>query len=246
MSGRGEVLIIGHRGASADHPENTIEAFTGAREQGADGVELDVRLTADGALIVHHDPIYRDGRTVWDTPCDERPAGVPVLEAALDACAGMFVNVEIKNSPGDLGGDHVPHTTEVADRVLGLLASRAAAGPADDVLVSCFDLVTLDRVRALDAELRTGFLVLDPGAAIDVGSTTTDAVTVAAERGHDALHPWDPFVDDALVERCASLGLRLNTWTVDDEDRIRALAALGVDGVVTNVPGRARQALGRA
>jgi glycerophosphoryl diester phosphodiesterase len=238
MSGRGELLIIGHRGASADHPENTVEAFTGARQQGADWVELDVRLAADGALIVHHDAWYLDGRTVWDTPCDERPAPVPVLDEALDACAGMGVNVEIKNSPGDLGPDHVPHSPHLADLVLDLLASRSAAGREEQVLISCFDLVTLDRVRALDRNVPTGHLVFDLNAS-------PDAPRVAADRGHDALHPWDPFVDEALVGRCHDLGLLVNTWTVDEHDRVQGLALLGVDGIVTNVPWLARQALGR-
>ena len=185
MSEQGELLIIGHRGASADHPENTVEAFVGAREQGADWVELDVRQASDGSLIVHHDPWYRDGRTIWDTAGDERPPEVPLLDQALDACAGMGVNVEIKNSPGDLGGDHVPHGLEVADSVTGLLAARAAAGVQEEVLVSCFDWPTLERVRARDQALATGFLVFDLNAL-------PDAPERAAEAGHRALHPWDP------------------------------------------------------
>ena len=238
MSEQGELLIIGHRGASADHPENTVEAFVGAREQGADWVELDVRLASDGSLIVHHDPWYRDGRTIWDTAGDERPPEVPLLDQALDACAGMGVNVEIKNSPGDQGGDHVPHGLEVADSVTGLLAARAAAGVQEEVLVSCFDWPTLERVRARDRALATGFLVFDLNAL-------PDAPERAAEAGHQALHPWDPFVDAALADRCHRLGLRINTWTVDEHDRIQALGLLGVDGIVTNVPRLARRALGR-
>ncbi|HLU41847.1 MAG TPA: glycerophosphodiester phosphodiesterase, partial [Microthrixaceae bacterium] len=73
------VLVIAHRGASADHRENTIEAFHGAREQGADWVELDVRRSADGALVVHHDPVYADGRTVARVAADDRPDHVPLL-----------------------------------------------------------------------------------------------------------------------------------------------------------------------
>ena len=238
MSGRGELLIIGHRGASADHPENTVAAFAGAREQGADWVELDVRLTADGALIVHHDAWYLDGRTVWDTACDERPGPVPVLDEALDACAGMGVNIEIKSSPWDLGPGHVPHVPHVADLVLELLAARSGAGQEEQVLISSFDLATLDRVRAVDHHVPTGYLVFDLNSA-------PDAPEVAADHGHDALHPWDPFVDAALVGRCHDRGLLLNTWTVDEHDRIQDLALLGVDGIVTNVPRLARQALGR-
>jgi glycerophosphoryl diester phosphodiesterase len=235
MSSREESLIIAHRGASADHPENTREAFLGAAEQGADWVELDVRLAADGALIVHHDAWYHDRRTVWDTPSAERPPAVPDLAAALDACAPMGVNVEIKNSPGDLGGDHVPHSLDVVDRVLALLAERAAGGRADRILVSSFDPASIDRVREQGGP-PSAQLVFDVAGWADVVEST-------AERGHRALHPWDPFVDAALLERCHGLGLVVNTWTVDEHDRIVELGRMGVDGIVTNVPGAARAAL---
>jgi glycerophosphoryl diester phosphodiesterase len=239
MTRHGDLLIIAHRGASADHQENTEDAFLGAAEQGADWVELDVRLTLDGDLIVHHDPWYHDERTVWDTPATDRPPGVIELATALDVCwradGALGVNVEIKNSPGDLGGDHVPHGMEVADKVVDLLRARRAEGIEEEILVSSFDAATIDRVRELGGP-PTAQLVFDlQGWPL--------APESAADRGHHALHPWDPFVDADLVHRTASLGLRLNTWTVDDPTRIRELAALGVDGIVTNTPARARAAL---
>jgi len=241
MTRREDLLIIAHRGASADHPENTREAFLGAGEQGADWVELDVRLAADGTLIVHHDPWYLDRRTVWDTPAGDRPPSVLSLTDALDACGTggprpLGVNVEIKNSPGDLGGEHVPHTLEVADAVVGLLAERATAGVGDRVLISSFDPPTLDRARDLGGP-PTGQLVFDVASWPDVVEST-------AGRGHSALHPWHPFVDGALVERAHGHGLAVNTWTVDERHRILELAEMGVDGIVTNVPARARAALG--
>ncbi len=238
MSRQVELLIIGHRGASADHPENTVDAFRGAREQGADWVELDVRATVDGTLIVHHDPWYRDRRTVWSVPAADVPEGVVDLVTALDACAGMGVNVEIKNSPGDLGGEDVPRSLDVADRVAELLAAREAAGLDQPVLVSSFDLPTIDRVREVGSGIPTGYLVFDL-------TEDPDAVRRAADHGHDALHPWDATVTAELVAACRDLGLLLNTWTVDDPARIVELADLGVDGIVTNVPAIASAALGR-
>ena len=124
--------IVAHRGASAAHPENTVEAFLGARAEGADWVELDVRLSGDGHLVVHHDPWYHGGLGVATSPAEARPASVPVLHEALDACAGMGVNVEIKNSPGDLG-EGVEHDLVVADLVSECCGSggepeRALAG----------------------------------------------------------------------------------------------------------------------
>ena len=232
------MLIIGHRGASSEFPENTASAFLGAREQGADWVELDVRLTAQDVLIVHHDAWYRDERTVWATPVTEVPEGVIELAAALDACAGLGVNIEIKNTPGDLGPEEVPYRLEVVDAVLELLAARAAAGTQEEVLVSSFDLPTIDRVKELRPDVATGYLAFDLNAY-------PDSLRRAVDGGHDAFHPWDPFVTRTLVDECHGLGLRLNTWTVDEPDRIRELGAWGVDGVVTNVPAVAGRALGR-
>lgn len=228
--------VIAHRGASADHPENTVAAFRAAAEQGADWVELDARLTADGALVVCHDPDYPGGGEVGRLGAADRPAGVPLLEEALAACAGMGVNVEIKNSPGDLGQDPPPWSTEVADLVVAALRRMGPVGPAG-WLVSSFDWTTLERVRELEPSLPTAFLVLDLNADLQ-------APERAAAAGHVALHPWDPFVDGSLLARCHALGLACNTWTVDDPDRIAELGRLGVDGVVTNVPALARRALG--
>ena len=227
-------LVIGHRGASADFPENTAAAFRGAAEQGADWVELDVRVNRLGELVVHHDPDFGDGRSVWSTTLADAPAGTLDLEQALNACAPMGVNVEIKNSPGDLSD--APYALEVVDLVLDLLGRRQEAGILEQVLVSSFDLPTLDRVRTLSPVPPTGYLVMDPA--------TADAVAVAAGNGHTAIHPWDPGVTEELMEQCRSAGLLCNTWTVDQPDRIAALAALGVDGIVTNTPAAALAALG--
>ncbi|MFP5321382.1 MAG: glycerophosphodiester phosphodiesterase [Acidimicrobiia bacterium] len=221
--------MYAHRGASADAPENTVRAFALAREQGADGVELDVRRSADGDLVVHHDAALADGRVIVRTPTAELPGSVPSLAEALDACEGLVVNVEIKNSPFD--PDHDLERT-LADDVVALLRDR---GGRDEVLVSSFDLATVDRVRAL-ADVPTAFLTyIDPVGA--------DAVVLAADRGHVAIHPHEGTVDAAFVALAHGAGLAVNVWTVDDPDRIRALADAGVDGIVTNVPAKAREAL---
>jgi glycerophosphoryl diester phosphodiesterase len=65
----------------------------------------------------------------------------------------------------------------------------------------------------------------------------------AAASGDVAVNPWDHLIDEALMRRCAELGLQVNAWTVDDPDRIRALAALGVHSIITNEPAHARAAL---
>lgn len=224
-------LIFAHRGASADAPENTLEAFALARDHGADGVELDVRRTADAAMAVHHDAALRDGRVIAETRRAELPGAVPTLAEALDECLGLVVNIEIKNSPADV--DHDPDR-RLADQVVALLAERAGR---DRVLVSSFDLRTLDRVRELDPEVATGFLSF-------VAPAGDAAIDLASRRGHRAVHPHESEVVATYVSRAHAAGLLVNTWTVDDPERLAGLATLGVDGVVTNVPAVARRVLG--
>ena len=113
----GRPLVIAHRGASVDRPENTVAAFAEARVQGADWVELDVRLSADGVLVVHHDAHLADGRLIRLVDSDDLPADVPSLAEAFEAAEGMGVNIEVKNLPGDPDFDDV-HL--VCDSVVGL------------------------------------------------------------------------------------------------------------------------------
>jgi glycerophosphoryl diester phosphodiesterase len=232
-----EPLVIGHRGASADFPENSVAAFHGAKEQGADWVELDVHLNSLGELVVHHDAKFRDGRSIWSTALSDAPSGIIDLATALDACSTMGINVEIKNSPGD--SPDAPYTTAVADVVVALLGQRAEAGVTQEILISSFDLPTLDRVSSIAPDLALGYLVFDLTAG-------GDALAVAADRGHVAIHPWDPLIDADFVSRCNDLGVQCNVWTVDDPDRSAELASFGVNGIVTNTPLLTRQALSRS
>ena len=121
-------MVIAHRGASAAHPENTVAAFVGARDAGADGVELDARRTADGHVIVHHDAQLPDGRVIVELAAAELPDHVPSLAEALDACAGMVVNIEIKNWPDDPDFDGTEQVAVAGRRAgrLDRLARRRA------------------------------------------------------------------------------------------------------------------------
>jgi glycerophosphoryl diester phosphodiesterase len=214
--------VIAHRGASAAERENTVTAFARAVAMGADGIELDVRRTADGKPAIHHDPDLPDGRPISSLLAADLPAHVPLLDAALDACGPLYVNVEIKEPP------------ELAEVVVAEVRNR---GIADRVIVSCFELGTVDRVRRLDDGIPTAYLTYqDDGLG---------AIRLCADRGHQALHPWDPCVDAALVGAAHAAGIAVNTWTVDDASRIAELAGFGIDGIVTNVPDVALAALGR-
>ena len=221
-------LVYAHRGDSRRFAENTVAAFAGAVAAGADGVELDVRPLADGALAVHHDARLPDGRAVADCRTADLPAHVPLLAGALGACGDLLVNVEIKNAPGEPGYDPTP-----------TLARAVAAGVdawGGRVLVSSFDRTTLDQLGSVAPHL--------PRALLTFALTHPAAVVASARAaGCVALHPYDATVDAALVGRCHRAGLAVNVWTVDDPARIRALAALGVDGICTNTPAAALAAL---
>src|SRR5271155_1986014 len=97
--------VFAHRGCTQGFRENTVDAFAEARRLGADGVELDVRLTADGALAVHHDAEIPGVGTIAELEVADLPVHVPLLADVLAVCEGMVVNVEIKNAPQDPGWD---------------------------------------------------------------------------------------------------------------------------------------------
>jgi glycerophosphoryl diester phosphodiesterase len=237
--------VIGHRGASHAAPENSLAAFRAAALMGADGVELDVRRTADGRLAVHHDAHLADGRAIVVTPWEALPPEVAELAAVLDACRGLgVVNVEIKNWPDDVDFDA---SLGVVEAVVKVLLERSR-DERERLLVSCFHLPSVDRVRALAPELATAWLVVGPGAdgRSPAGAEGEEAmVAETAGHGHAALHPHHAFVTPGLVAAAHDTGLAVNAWTCDDPERIAWLAAAGVDGIVTNVPDVALATLGR-
>jgi len=229
------MLVLGHRGASRAATENTLAAFARAGAMGADGVELDVRRTADEVLVVHHDPHVPGARNIVDTPFAQLRAEhpeVPMLVEALAACEGMLVNVEIKCLPWEPDADG-------PDRPVARAVVDAVRAHAPGAIISSFDLGAVDVVRALAPELDTAWLT----SGQDVASA---AALMADGHGHHWLNPdrvsaLATTVD--VVEAIHRQGRKLNAWTVDDPDEIRALAALGFDAIITNVPDVALAAL---
>jgi glycerophosphoryl diester phosphodiesterase len=223
-------LVLAHRGARREAPENTVEAFARALELGADGVELDVHRSADAGLVVHHDADAPGlGVLAERTLGDIRDArsDIPTLDEALDACRGAMVNIEIKNLPGDADFDPDDRS---ADLVVAMLERR---GRTDEALVSSFNLGTVDRVRAIDTSVPTALLVM-------FGLDPLEALELCVERGHVALHPFVGLLEGAAASTTAAraheLGLRVNAWTVNEPDEMRRLVDAGVDGIVTDVP----------
>lgn len=219
------VLVLAHRGANRQAPENTIAAMARAVELGADGVELDVHRTADGHLVVRHDAATPAGE-LTDLTRGEIAAAlpdVPALEDVLEVCRGKLVNIEAKaDDPA------------AVDLVVGLLAAR---GGVDAVLVSSFHLRVVDRVRELGA----------PSAFLSFGLDPVQALDVAREHGHQALHPdvWTLTLGqpEEVAARAHEAGMRLNVWTVNEPDVMLRLRDAGIDGVITDVPDLALELL---
>jgi len=232
-------LVLAHRGARRVAPENTLEAFRQARALGADGVELDVHATADGVLLVDHDGAPDGvGPIAAATFAAARAArpDIPALDEVLDECAGMLVNVEVKNLPNDPGYDPEHGMVDV-------LAALLEVRSTDNVLVSSFNLDTLDAFHARLASVPTGYLVMGvPSLA--------EAVELAAARGHQAVHPFVGMVlaeDPSDAVRAAhDAGVACNVWTVNEPDQMRALAAAGAHSIITDLPDLARSVLDSA
>lgn len=197
------MLVIAHRGASAELPENTLPAFERAIERGADYVELDVHADRDGRLVVTHDA--------------PRPGVLyPTLEEALDLMRGRIgVMVELK-TPGRY-------------RRHGVVARTVRLLGADDAVV-CFQRAALVEARALRPGLRT---------VQHVGF----AVSIRGARGAWAAGFHDPRVTRRGLRAAVALGLLPLVYTVNDERRMRELAAAGVAGIFTDRPGEALRLL---
>jgi glycerophosphoryl diester phosphodiesterase len=225
------VQIIAHRGAPHRERENTLAAFVRACHIGADAVELDVRRTRDGVLVVHHDPtLPGGGPALIDLDRSELPDHIPDLGAALDACGTLWVNVEIKNDPAEVDFDPADDIAEELTRAL------AARGEPSRWLISSFRFDTIERCRRVEPAIATAWLV---------DRVAPDTLERVVEGGHRALHPHWSGVEPALIRRCHRRGVGVNVWTCDDPVAMVALAAAGVDGICTNAVEMARRALGR-
>lgn len=221
-------LVIAHRGASAYEPENSLAAFRKARELGADGVELDIHLTADGIPIVHHDPEV-DGRAIGETPAADlrrhRLANgepVPRLDEALRTIGPeLYAFVEVKAL--------APAHDEA------LLRALAAAPTQPRCHVHSFDHRIVKRLRRANADLTVGVLSC---------SYPLEPARQLHQAGAGELWQHHSLVDAALVGGVHARGGRLFVWTVDEPGEMRDLLRLGVDGICSNKPDVAREVVG--
>ena len=240
------VLVLGHRGWSGEgRPENSVAAVSAALEGGADGVEIDVRLTADGVLLCSHDPAVpvRAGERLTlatSRAADLRRIALPgghavaTCEEVLAAAAnhGRFrVIIEAKPAPGF---SYRRRTV----RALRELVTDFASGL--DLTVSSFDPALLAAIREAVAQLpvRTALL----GAA---STSVSTLLRRAVYEGHDEIHPnvLSVLSAPASVRIAQSLGIAVTCWTVNRESEVRQLAALGIDAMIADNPAEVRDQL---
>lgn len=240
------MFVLAHRGAAAGGAQNSIAAFVAARHLGADGVELDVRHGASGALVVSHDAEIPGLGPVANLAAADLPPHVPLLADALAACQGLVVDVEVKHHPDDpdrrLAAAVAAAVAGAPPAVAGAPPAVAAAptrGPGPvAVLVSSFDAASLAVVGERAPHVPTGLLV---GWAADPWM----AMEEAGRLGCTALHPFVTQVDAALVGEAHRRGLAVNAWTVNADADLAAMARLGVDAVITDRVPAALAATGR-
>jgi glycerophosphoryl diester phosphodiesterase len=237
------MLILAHRGASADAPENTLPAFREAAAQGADGVELDVMLCGSGELVVCHDerldrlagldldvrttPLWKLRRADVGAHLGFTSATIPTLEEVVAVLPPeMLINIEIKCETVDDGG--------LSARV-GEYVRRA--GLVDRVIISSFNALCLLRLATGHPELRRGFLI-DP----DGSFLLQDAVGTPLAASY-SVHPHFSACTPARMARWAEAGLQVAVWTVDDPAEARRVRDLGAAYCITNRPRSLRQNL---
>lgn len=235
--------VWAHRGASGYAPENTLEAFALAVKMGADGVELDVQLTKDGQLVVTHDENIQRVSTgngfVKDYTLVElkkfhfnkthskfHNVEIPTLDEVLQFLkpTDLEINIELKTSVFPYPG--------IEEKVLQLVEKM---GLQERVWYSSFEHRSVKKIQDLAAKAHTGLLY---------GSKLSEALSYGKSFGAEALHPAFPLIESLdFIEQCKAIGLKIHTWTVNDEEQMKRCCFWGVDSFITNFPDRAKQCL---
>jgi len=216
-------LVIGHRGAPARTPENTLESFEEAISLRADVVELDLQKSEDGHLVVIHDyDVFRVSSRkgmVSEMSLHELKSldvgdgcTIPTLEEVLDLCHGRCkVNIEMK-------------VFDVELQALEIVKSRSMLG---DVIFSSFKHKTLGVIKELEHLAKTAILYDEP---------MDDPPSYATHIGASAINPHYSYLDESVVKGAHDVDLKVYPWTVNDEGMIEEIIGIGVDGIITDFP----------
>jgi glycerophosphoryl diester phosphodiesterase len=224
--------IIGHRGGAAGFPENTLAAFKKAVELGADGVEFDVQLTKDGEVVVIHDELI--DRTMSGSGLvkdhslsqlrqlsageffspDFKDQKIPTLAEVLEIVQDLeIINIELKN--------YLPYP-ELEEKVLKLVDQFQIR---DQVIISSFNHYSLQKVKKLQPEIKTGALLM---------AKIINPSDYAFKRGFDALHLHFLTADQEIVDKTHFMGMQLNVYTVNFSESVVELLDKGVDMIMTD------------
>jgi len=230
-------LLLGHRGAGGEAPENTWPAFEAARNAGMHGFEIDTTLTSDGVPVVVHDltleRLTHDKKSISDMSFPDlckvdvgshfnprfKGERVPRLEDVLDNYQDMVLDVEIKGLN--------PFSEKLSEMVIKLLRERDLL---DQTIISSFNPVIIKQVQSLEPSLRTGFNYLSDSilalrrAWFGVFSRTFSK------------HPQPGQVTEKYIARQHRKGVRVIPWGANCEDDIRRLLNIGVDGIISDFP----------
>jgi glycerophosphoryl diester phosphodiesterase len=218
-------FVYGHRGTRRGAPENTLGAMRRALDQGADGIELDVRLCKSGEVIVLHDldlarvakiALRAQDATLAELQAHDLGGGerVPTLDAAMDLVLGSehLLNIELKPD--------VPDSAALVSAVAARIAARAPAEQAR-VLFSSFSADICRMLAKVSPRVRVAYLYEERSAA-------------EIPEGCSAVHPRFTLITPGQIAGWHAQQLIANTWTVNDADEARKLAIAGIDGIVTD------------
>lgn len=238
--------LIGHRGARGEAPENTLSGFRYLRQLGIKAVELDIQVSREGELVVIHDPFLErstlsEGR-VEDKTLEELAAvdachkafpdwpdteGVPTLRAVMEVLRDFgHIQFEVK-------ARSEAHSRLVAEKFPALWHEF---GFGERAFTTSFNPRYLQLVRESAPDIPRGFLFEK--------DFTGDAVAMARELGCHSLGPHQERCEPALVAAAHAAGLQVSTWTVNTSARMRELAAMGVDSIITDFPSLALREAG--
>lgn len=246
-------LIIGHRGASSLVPENTIAAFRRAIEDGADGIEMDVRLAADGVPVVFHDSKLK------------RTAGLPgsISEMTSHQLAGIDVGSWFKSKRNHgPAKEHAKQTIRTLDEVLDFLKefkgtiyielkcrendveklttavarSVLNSGLIERITVKSFKLSVLPIIKQQCPTVRTAALFAPK--IMSILRKEKYLVKIAAEFGADELSLHYTLATKKLVSKAEKRGLPVTIWTADNPRWVKRAIKLGIKTIITNDPSR--------
>ncbi|WP_160031791.1 glycerophosphodiester phosphodiesterase [Paenibacillus sp. An7] len=235
-------LIIAHRGAKGEAPENTIAAFELALQQGCDAFELDIHLSQDGEImVIHDDTVHRttngngyvkemtraelqqlDAGSWFDSAYEGE--SIPTLREVFElAPRHLMINVEIKGGISE----------GVEEKLVALLEEYDLY---DHVVVSSFHFDSLRTLEKLNSKVKTGLLYAQ-------NFTRPELLPTTAGVSAFSLHPYFIHLEETNFRSVQKEGMQMYAWTVNEESVMLKLLEKGIDGIITDYPGRLKKVM---